>query len=222
MTEYYAALLQQQMISEVAYVVFMIVLAVITAIALWNIAMYVLKSVGLYTLARRRGLKNPWMAWVPVLNDWLLGSLSDQYRYVAKGQICSRRVILLVLVLVSVAAGWVSGSVSVDSFSAAGQMLSGSQPVYAGTVGATIGIAALAGFAALVVKVTLTVFRCIALYDVYSSCDPHNNVVYLVLGILFSFLNPIFLFAVRNKEEGMPPRKAQPSDQSPVEELVEV
>ena len=34
----------------------------------WKIAAYVLTSLALYTVAERRGLKNPWMAWIPVLN----------------------------------------------------------------------------------------------------------------------------------------------------------
>ena len=101
MAEYYAAFLQQQMLSEVAYIAFWVGLVIAVVAGLWALAMYVLKSVGLYTIARRRGLKNPWMAWVPVLNDWLLGSISDQYRYVVKGQIRNRRIVLLMLVIVS-------------------------------------------------------------------------------------------------------------------------
>lgn len=222
MTEYYAAYLQQQMISEVAYIAFLVALTVVTVAALWSIASYVLESVGIYTIARRRGQKHPWMAWVPVLNNWLLGSLSDQYQYVVKGQVRSRRVLLLVLGLASLIIGWVGGVVSVDNISGAVEILGGSQPVYAGTLSTTVGIAALAGFAGLATKVALTVLRYMALYDVYTSCDTHNNVMYLVLGILFSFLNPIFLFVNRNKEEGMPPRREQPRYQPPVEEYAEV
>ena len=46
----------------------------------WKIAAYVLTSLALYAIAERRGLKNAWMAWLPVLNLWILGSISDQYR----------------------------------------------------------------------------------------------------------------------------------------------
>ena len=59
------------------------------------IASYVLTALALYTIARRRGLRNPWLAWIPVANSWLLGSLSDQYRYVVKGEHKSKRIILL-------------------------------------------------------------------------------------------------------------------------------
>ena len=60
-----------------------------------SIAAYVLQSLGYYTIAQRRGIKHPWMAWVPLLNLWILGSISDQYRYVARGQIRNRRKVLL-------------------------------------------------------------------------------------------------------------------------------
>jgi len=222
MTEYYAAYLQQQMLSEVAYIAFLAVFVIVVAAALWSLAQYVLESVGLYTIASRRGLKNPWMAWVPVLNAWLLGSLSDQYRYVVKGEIRNRRVILLALGLASLIIGWVGSVVSVDNISGAVEILNGSQPVYAGALSATVGIAALAGFAGLATKVALAVLRYLALYDVYTSCDPNNNVLYLVLGILFGFLTPIFLFVNRNKDGGMPPRKEQPQYHPPVEEFAEV
>ena len=45
---------------------------------LLGIASYVLSSMAVYTIARRRGLRKPWLAWIPVANVWLLGSLSDQ------------------------------------------------------------------------------------------------------------------------------------------------
>ena len=41
---------------------------------LLGIASYVLSAVAIYVIARRRGLRKPWLAWVPVLNVWLLGS----------------------------------------------------------------------------------------------------------------------------------------------------
>jgi hypothetical protein len=51
------------------------------------------------------------------------------------------------------------------------------------------------------------VVRGIALYDFYSSCTSRYNVVFLVLGLIFRVLEPVFFFVCRNKEEGMPPRR---------------
>ena len=67
------------------------------------------------------------------------------------------------------------------------------------------------------VAIASAVLSYMALYDIYTSCDPANNTVYLVLSILFGFTQAIFLFLCRNKDEGMPPRKqpaAEPEWQS--------
>ena len=68
---------------------------------LLGIATYVLSSLALYTLATRRGINKAWLSWVPVLNVWIIGSLSDQYRYVVKGQYKSKRKTLLILNLIN-------------------------------------------------------------------------------------------------------------------------
>ena len=59
------------------------------------VVMYVFQSIGLYTIAKRRGIANPGLAWVPVAYSWILGSVSDQYQYVVRGKVCNRRKILL-------------------------------------------------------------------------------------------------------------------------------
>ena len=66
-----------------------------------SIAMYVLSSLGLYTIARNRGISKPWLAWIPVVNLWTLGAISDQFQYVARGQVHSKRKALLALSIIS-------------------------------------------------------------------------------------------------------------------------
>ena len=61
-----------------------------------SIAIYVFTALSLYTVAKRRGIAAPWLAWVPVAGLWVLGSLSDQYRYLTQGQIRHKRISLLV------------------------------------------------------------------------------------------------------------------------------
>jgi hypothetical protein len=40
-----------------------------------GIAMYVLASLGLYKLAANQGIENPWLAWIPIANLYVLGRL---------------------------------------------------------------------------------------------------------------------------------------------------
>ena len=53
------------------------------------------------------------------------------------------------------------------------------------------------------------VFAYICYYDLFRSCDPENAGIYLVLSIVFSFLQPVFLFACRHKQLGLTPQHRQ-------------
>src|SRR5699024_11895073 len=59
------------------------------------LVLYIFQSCSLYSIAKRRGISNPGLAWVPVAFVWILGSVSDQYQYVVRGKVCNRRKILL-------------------------------------------------------------------------------------------------------------------------------
>ena len=166
-------------------------------------AAYVFQSLSLYTIAKRRGLHNPWLSWLPVGNMWILGSISDQYQYVAKGRIRNRRKLLVGLTV----------ALFVLLFL-----------IYAGVIGMILGIAGeagalagggvaltlLAGLAALVTGIVAAVYQYIAVYDLYASCDPDNKVLFLVLSVFFAVAMPVFFFVCRKKDLGMPPRKSTP------------
>jgi len=185
---------------------------------LLGIAGYVLTALGLYTLAKRRGLNRPWLAWVPVINCWILGSLSDQYRYVVKGEIKSKRKVLLVLNLLSTALGTAIVAVAVamvvnltgDIFRGVGE-----EEMFRSVMGPVVGVLGLslpmAGIA-----IAYAVIHFMALYDVYRSMDPVNCVLFTVLSILFGVTEPFFLFFSRNKDLGMPPRRQEAVYQEPV------
>lgn len=40
---------------------------------------YILSSLGLMRLAKRRGISAPWLSWIPLGNTWITGSLVDEY-----------------------------------------------------------------------------------------------------------------------------------------------
>ena len=69
-------------------------------------------------------------------------------------------------------------------------------------------------------SIAAAVIRYMAMYDINTSMDPSNNVLFLVLSILFHVTEPFFLFFSRNKDDGMPPRREEPrwQPQEPVSE----
>ena len=178
-----------------------------------GIAAYVLMSLGLYTIAQRRGIKNPWMAWVPVLNLWILGSIADQYRYVVRGEVRSRRKVLIVLAILQAVAVialfvmLISMMVNIMMRLPELERMTEDQALKFVLSSVLPMVGAL--LVMLVVSIVTTVFEYVAYYDLFASCDPENKVLFLVLGILFSVTLPFFVFACRKKDRGMPPRRVQ-------------
>lgn len=173
-----------------------------------RIVVYAFTAVALTTIATRRGLRRPWIAWIPVARDWLIGSLSDQYRYLVRGENRSKRkwllglsiataVLTLAEVIVIFHGVWVAMyNIVMDS---AFDVLELIRPDMLWGLGILVPLC--------VVAITYSVVYYMALYDIYTSCDPRKNVLYLVLSIFFSVLTPVFLMLLREKEQGMPPRR---------------
>lgn len=177
-----------------------------------GIVAYVLTSLALYTIAQRRGIKNPWLSWIPVANCWIVGSLSDQYRYVVKGEVKNKRKILLILnIILSVLYVGVFVVAALIIGGAIGAILGGEmEEVILNTFFAP-AVAAITMTVPLIgVGIAIKVVHFMAMYDIYTSCTPNNNVIFLVLSIIFSITEPFFLFFTRNRDDGMPPRKQEP------------
>jgi len=195
--------------------IMMAVLPVLTSAvpsSLLAIASYVLTSMALYTMAIRRGIHRAWLSWVPVLNVWIVGSLSDQYRYVVKGQYKSKRKTLLILNLLNLLIG--AAMIGICIFMAVDVAKGAVYGVREDTLarmamGPIFSILGLC-IPLMGVSIAAAVIRYMALYDIYTSMDPANSVLYLVLSILFHVTEPFFLFFNRNKDNGMPPRRPEP------------
>lgn len=177
----------------------------------FGVVSYVFTSLSVYTIAKRRGIHHPWLAWVPVGSVWLWGCISDQYQQFAKGKIRNRRKVLLGLAIGFMAAFFLlfacAFSVAIAEAMGAGA-----------AIGLWLFAMLLLYFAMLAMAVVLAVFEYIALYDLFSSCDPDNAVLFLVLTIFFSVTLPFFLFACRKKDRGMPisfEQKSAESEQQP-------
>lgn len=51
-----------------------------------SIAMYVLQALGLQAIAKRRGIQNAWLAWLPIGNIWVMASIADDFKQKAQGK----------------------------------------------------------------------------------------------------------------------------------------
>lgn len=181
------------------YMTYMTVIYVFTIA--FSVVAYIFTGKSLSAIARRRGIEKPWMAWVPIGSDWLLGCISDQYRYVVHGQERNARGKLLKLgiigasgtLIVSLIAGIVVGL----GFTEASEEVM--------LVPALLLI--LLCYALLAVLAVYLVAYYKAMFDLYRSCDPKKSLVFLLVSIFVTYPGPFFLFACRNKDLGMPPRQ---------------
>lgn len=148
---------------------------------------YVLTGLGLYSIADRRGIERPWLAWVPGLNLYLLGCISDQYQAMVRGKNKNKRTALLLLVFAWLILVCIL-TVTIPNAQASSSMLPVVLPFLAvwGVMAATV------------------VIEFMSLYDLYVSCDPKNAVLFLVLSVIFNVTLPFFLFACRKKDLGFP------------------
>ena len=174
---------------------------------------YILSSIGLYSLADRRGIHNAWLSWIPVGNLWILGSLADQYRYVSRRDICNKRKVLLTLGLLQMGSAIVFSILLIISiFTSA--MLSADETAIFATAMILILVMVLTS---LGLGLATVIISYIALHDVFKSTSPENATLFTVLSILFMlFLRvypPFFLFFERKKDTGM--SSAQPRQPAP-------
>lgn len=185
---------------------------------LLSIAVYVLTALALYDIAKRRGINNPWLSWIPVVNVWVVGCISDQYRYVAKGQVKSKRKVLIALgILLAVLAVIMAVVAIVMVVNLITMAIPGNfteSEMLEVVLGPVMGILGLC-LPLVGVSIAYAVIYYMALYDIYTSMDPGNATTFLVLSILFGVTEPFFLFFNRQKDLGMPPRRPEPAYYEP-------
>lgn len=179
------------------------------------VAAYIFMAIGLSAIARNRRLPNPWLAWIPVANLWLLGCICDQYRYVTgkEERNCRKRLLTLGIVQKALVLTMVV-------------FLFGGLLLCAALVGTGDGDAAIMSFLLvffliavlialgiilLVFSILLQIQRCRAFSDLFASCDPKNKKLLSTASIVASCLGidlvaALLIFTCRDKEAGMPPR----------------
>lgn len=168
-----------------------------------GVVSYVFMALGLYTLAKRRGVGNPWLSWVPVAWLWVLGSLADQYDLRTQGRRRNQRSLLVWLGAGSAVGGalllaallpllhWLARGPAHDRQALA------SLPF--------LLLLLLLELAVLVVSMAGLVLEYIALYKLFASCDRESTAVYLILSILAPLACPLLIYAFRNKDAGLLP-----------------
>ena len=167
-----------------------------------GIASYILQSLALHTLSKRRGIANPWLAWLPFGNYWIIGSLARDYDR-QKGIHRRWDTTLLILSLVGFALFLVAyialivfvivNAVNNDIYAEAYNEVFISNMFGSLLVFYVLLIVALVGMMAL----QALVYVCI--YKIFESTVPQESLKYFLIYLLVPFAAPICLFICRNK-----------------------
>ena len=202
---YYTELPTNSMGEEEMLIILGVFLVVLGVLLVCCLVGWILRSMSLYSIAKRRGIRNAWLAWIPIGSNWILGSVADQYQHLVQGKVTSRRKVMLILGAVSVVLSTVVFGFSFAQALAEAGVLPEEQAVTAALV------SAVPSMLGSVVGIVTLVFYHICNYDLYRSCRPDGAVAFLVLGIIFGVCEPFFYLACRKKDLGMVvPQPAMP------------
>lgn len=167
-----------------------ILIAVLLAVWATGFAM---SSAALYTTAKRRGIRCPYLAWFPVVRQCIRGALVDQYLYVTRGRGRPYRVLLpiadllwrlLASFLLLAAYSLVTEQASPDRFLSVLGML-------------------------LVFPVFQFLGQTISRYWLLRSCAGKNGLMAFLLATLIPMAEPAMLLWFCREDKGMPPRRRE-------------
>ena len=181
--------------------------------AVIGIAIYLLESISVYKMAKSAEIKNPWLAFIPVANDWVFGTLAEKYKKkngtksarfgiilpVLEGIVLIETIALTIFTVISIKeiTGYALDAVNTSSEMAPEQFMS------------LIPVIILY-FALMAVAFAYAVVFFIALWRVYSSFDKSNATLYIVLSVIFTISVPIILFIIRNRKPEFDPHNNVP------------
>lgn len=194
------------MYSDEGLVAAMTMLGIIMLIGLLAaLVLYILRSIGLMTIARNRGLSNSWLAWIPVAWIYTLGDIADDIAEKETGKKSIFRFLLIGgnILSVLISFGSVTGQL-IPMFDAIADPYGyGGEERIVGSMLAGMGLGSLTW----ILSIAMLVITVIALHRIYKCYRPDSAVAYTVLSVLFGFLQSVFPFVLRNEE----PKMQQPA-----------
>lgn len=157
------------------------------------IAGYILCALGLQTLAKRRTIPCPWLAWIPVVNAWTIGNLADDYDEKC-GINRNFRTLLLVTNILTMGIGFfaIPMTVVMTMFLENGHIADEKFLVgYFIIFYVVVIILSIVGTLAQIMTY-------ICLYKIFESTRPEKAVKYMILSLLVPLAQQICIFLCRN------------------------
>lgn len=163
-----------------------------------GIVLFILRAIGLFKMSKALGLSAPWLGFIPVLSVFSTGRIAQKYvkrdgSYSAKFSVWLLLLyILLLVLLIALVVFVVLAVISIIGY--AGEAIAADTAMDIEMFKAVIPVIILY-FILMAIAIAYSVVYYIAVWRVYSIFST-NATLFLVLGIFFNFLEPIFMLIV--------------------------
>ena len=139
-----------------------------------SVIFYLLNSFGLMRIAKRSNIKHSWLAFVPIANSYVLGKVafSDKLKPILFLFLNILSVLFSINIYYAIALSFINGS---SSYPSSNVILNLFQLIY-------------------------LIFFFYVMYKIYKKYSTKSTIILLFFVLTCGFLNPIFLFAIRNND----------------------
>lgn len=160
---------------------------------------YLLTSIGYSTIAKRRGVKGYWLAWIPVAKNWVIGGIADEYDQRHLGCKRSFRIFMLIASIVNLLSTAVlfvgiAAIVPLVRNAMYGDEMEIMKNVMQMSFCLEYGIMGMAFSSGL-----FTAFYYISVYKIIESFTPKLAVLFFILSLFVGLFLPIWLVVMRKK-----------------------
>ena len=191
--------------AAISGIMIVIMLGVYLVAFLFSVAMYVLNGIGMMKLAKSCGLRHAWMAFVPFASTYQLGQVAECATKPGKKKLPLRHFALIgqILLVVSAVGYYVWLLLRMFTLELSGEAIT-SFDLFT-ILGSAAGSTALL----TVISFAVSVLIYYLYWKIYRLFIPQYALIFLLLTI-FLGLQPILLFAIRNRAPQFP--KAEQND----------
>lgn len=168
-----------------------------------SIANYIMVSLSIHKIGSRRQIANSWLAWLPIANYWIIGSIADDYDK-RQGHNRKWRTSLLTLALVGIGGFlimYISMIIAVIALTFA-------EANYEPTISSMLSIILplyLAMIVGIVVLAALNICNAVCVFKIFESTVPEKALKYFLIYLLVPLGSGICLMKCRNSGYDNPP-----------------
>ncbi len=167
-----------------------------------SIASYVMTSYSFYTIAKRRNIKNPWLAWIPIASNWTVGCIANDYD-AKNGYNRKWQNVLLSLAIIFYAGFFIMYAIMIASIVSMAFRYGSVEAAELEILRSIIPTYIMMIFA-LIVGFGWEFCYAICVYKIFESTVPEKALKYILLYLMVPLAGPICLMKCKDKGYPVP------------------